>query len=72
MKCGVEIGHSTLKIVCKLLLVYQQLKMATMYSLRFFTQNITNYSILARTADIKARFEVCIEIVVYFLLNSSL
>ena len=36
------------------------------------TQNITNYSTLTRTANIKARFEFCIEIFVYFLINSSL
>jgi len=89
MKRGMEVGHSMLKIVCKLLLVYQHLKMATMFSLRLYTtdltyiksaiklvfytnkitQNITNYSILAGSANITARFEICIEIFDYVSIN---
>ena len=41
MKCDMEVGHSMVKIVCKLLLVCQQLKMETMYSLRLYPTDLT-------------------------------
>jgi hypothetical protein len=40
MKCGMEVDHSMLRIFYKLLLVYQQLKMATMYSLRLYPTDL--------------------------------
>jgi hypothetical protein len=41
MKCGMEVDHSMLRIVYKLLLVRQQLKMATIYSLRLYPTDLT-------------------------------
>ena len=42
MKCGMEVDHSVVNIVYKLLLVYQQLKMATIYSLRLYPTDLTH------------------------------
>jgi hypothetical protein len=41
MKCGMEIDHSMLRIVYKLLLVCQQLKMETIYSFRLYPADLT-------------------------------
>jgi hypothetical protein len=41
MKCGMEIDHSMLRIVCKLLFVCQQLKMETIHSFRLYPTDLT-------------------------------
>ena len=41
MKCGMEEDHNMLRIVYKLLLVCQQLKMATIYSSRLYPTELT-------------------------------
>jgi len=42
MKCGMEVDHSMLSIVYKLCLVCQQLKTATMYSVRLYPTDLTS------------------------------